>query len=103
MILFYTASSGNELEGVVALCDNKLTLRKRHFFVIEKHIEDAKHEEKDVPDLLESIMRSTDPVKEELTARKPACKKTHIFHPSSQAPAQARAPAKKDGKFKLAA
>ena len=44
----------------------KLTLRKRHFFVIEKHIEDARQEEKDVPDLLEAIMRPTDPVKEEL-------------------------------------
>ena len=49
----------------------KLYLRKRHFFVMEKYIEDAKQEEKDVPDLLESIMRPTDPVKEELTARKP--------------------------------
>ena len=44
----------------------KLTLRKRHFFVIEKYIEDVKQEEKDVPDLLESIMRPTDPAKEEL-------------------------------------
>ena len=38
---------------------------------MEKHIEDAKQDEKHVPDLLESIMRPTDPVKEELTARKP--------------------------------
>ena len=46
----------------------KLYLRKRHFFVtsIETCIEDAKQEEKDVPDLLEAIMRPTDPVKEEL-------------------------------------
>ena len=44
----------------------KLTLRKRHFFVIEKYIEDARQEEKDVLDLLEPIMRPTDPVKEEL-------------------------------------
>ena len=44
----------------------KLYPRKRHFFVIEKYIEDAKQEEKDVPDLLEAIMRPTDPVKEEL-------------------------------------
>ena len=50
---------------------NKLTLSKRHVFVIEKDIEDVKQDEKDVPDLLESIMRPTDPVKEELTARKP--------------------------------
>ena len=47
---------------------NKLTLRKRYFFVIEKYVEDAKQDEKHVPDLLESIMRPTDPVKEELTA-----------------------------------
>ena len=45
---------------------SKLTLRKRHFFVMEKYIEDVKQEEKDVPDLLEAIMRPTDPVKEEL-------------------------------------
>ena len=44
----------------------KLYLRKRHFFVMEKYIEDARQEEKHVPDLLESIMRPTDPVKEEL-------------------------------------
>ena len=50
----------------MALWDNKLTLRKRHFFVKEKYIEDVRQEEKDVPDLLESIMRPTDPVKEEL-------------------------------------
>ena len=49
----------------------KLYPRKIHFFVMEKYIEDAKQEEKDVPDLLEAIMRPTDPVKEELTARKP--------------------------------
>ena len=44
----------------------KLYPRKRHFFDIEKYVEDVKQEEKDVPDLLESIMRPTDPVKEEL-------------------------------------
>ena len=33
---------------------------------MEKYIEDVKQEEKDVPDLLESIMRPTDPAKEEL-------------------------------------
>ena len=32
----------------------------------KKYIEDAKQEEKDVPDLLEAIIRPTDPVKEEL-------------------------------------
>ena len=50
----------------------KLALRKRHVFVIEKYVEDARQEEKDVPDLLESIMRPTDPVKEEL--RPSSCK-----------------------------
>ena len=44
----------------------KLTLRKRHVFVIEKYIEDAKQEEKDDPDLREPIMRPTCLVKEEL-------------------------------------
>ena len=65
-ILFYTAGSGNGLEEVDTVCPGKLTLRKIHFFVMEKYIEDAKQEEKDVPDLLEAIMRLTDPVKEEL-------------------------------------
>ena len=37
----------------------KLTLRKRHFFVIEKSIEDVKQDEKHVLDLLEAIMRPT--------------------------------------------
>ena len=44
----------------------KLTLRKRHFFVIGKYVEDVRQDEKSVPDLLESIRRPTDPVKEEL-------------------------------------
>ena len=48
------------------VCPPKLTLRKRHFFAIEKYIEDAKQKEKDVPDLLASIMRPTCLVKEEL-------------------------------------
>ena len=42
----------------------KLTLRKRHFLVIEKYVEDVKQDENIVPDLLESITRPTDPVKE---------------------------------------
>ena len=37
----------------------KLYLRKIHFFVMEKYIEDARQERKDVPDLLEAIMRHT--------------------------------------------
>ena len=51
---------------VVALWANKLTLRKSNFFVIEKYVEDVEQDEKHVPDLLESIMRPTDPEKEEL-------------------------------------
>ena len=48
------------------LCDTKLILRKTYFFVMEKYVEDVKQEEKHVPDLLESIMRPTCLVKEEL-------------------------------------
>ena len=33
---------------------------------MEKYFEDARQDEKHVPDLLESIMRPTDPIKEEL-------------------------------------
>ena len=44
----------------------KLYQRKNNFFVMEKYIEDARQEEKDVPDLLEAIMRPTCLVKEEL-------------------------------------
>ena len=75
---------------------------------MEKYIEDARQEEKHVPDLLEAIMRPTDPVKARLTARKPVCKKNTFSillrrprpRPGPGPPAQARAPAKKDGKFK---
>ena len=63
---FHTAGSGNGLEEVDTVCPGKLTLRKKHVFLIEKYIEDARQDEKHVPDLLESIMRPTDPVKEEL-------------------------------------
>ena len=45
---------------------SKLYPRKRYFFLIEKYNEDARQDEKHVPDLLEAIMRPTDPVKEEL-------------------------------------
>ena len=61
---FYTAGSGNGLEGMEVVCPPKLTLRKRHFFLIEKYIEDARQDEKHVPDVLEAIMSPTDPVKE---------------------------------------
>ena len=45
----------------------KLYLRKRHFFVVEKYIEGAKQTEKDVPDLLEAILRPT--LKRRVTAK----------------------------------
>ena len=104
------------LEGDDMVCPgprdtkNKLTLRKRHVFVIEKYVEDVTQDEKHVPDLLESIMKPNDPVKEELRLANPF-EKNNIFHPYSQAqalararpPAQAWAPAKKDGKYKRAA
>ena len=54
---------------------NKLTLRRRHFFVIETYVEE---EEKHVSDLLESIMRPTCLVKEEL---RPILFKTNHFRP----------------------
>ena len=39
---------------------------KKIFFLMEKYNEDARQDEKHVPDLLEAIMRPTDPVKDEL-------------------------------------
>ena len=53
----------------------KLYPRKNNF-VMEKYIEDARQEEKDVPDLLEAIMRPTCLVKEEL--RQNLCKMTQF-------------------------
>ena len=49
-----------------ALCDTKLTLRKRHCFLMEKYIEDARQDEKHAPDLLEAIIQPPGLVKEEL-------------------------------------
>ena len=42
------------------------TISKRHVFLMEKYFEGVKQDEKHVPDLLEAIMKPTDPVKEEL-------------------------------------
>ena len=42
------------------------TISKRHVFLIEKCFEDARQDEKHVPDLLEPIIRPPGPVKEEL-------------------------------------
>ena len=44
----------------------KLYPRKRSFFLIEKFIEDARQDEKHVPDLLEPIIQPPGPVKAEL-------------------------------------
>ena len=45
---------------------NKLTLRKGHFFVIDKYVEDVKQDEKHVPDLPEPIMRPSGLPREDL-------------------------------------
>ena len=42
------------------------TISKRYAFLIEKYNEDAKQDEKHVPDLLESIMKAPGLVKEEV-------------------------------------
>ena len=76
--LFYTAGSRNELEGTGSRGSVKLYLRKRHFFVTEKYVEDAKQEEKDVPEIVESIMKPTCLVKEEL---RQMLFKMHQFRP----------------------
>ena len=65
-ILFYTAGSRNGLPAMERTSKRKLYVRKIYVFLIEKYIEDARQDEKHVPDLLEAIMRPTDPVKEEL-------------------------------------
>ena len=44
----------------------KLYLRKRHFFLIEKYIEDARQDEEHVPDLLEATIQPPGFVKDEL-------------------------------------
>ena len=54
------------METVCRHTKTQKTIAKRHFFLIEKYFEDARQDEKHVPDLLEPIMRPTDPVKEEL-------------------------------------
>ena len=67
----YTAGTRNGLEGVVGggLAHKKEVVPKKKtlfYVLVEKYIEDVKEEEKDVPDHVESIIRPTDPVKEEL-------------------------------------
>ena len=78
-ILFYTAGSGNGLEGADAVypgTQKQVDPKNRHFFAIEKYIEDVRQTEKHVLDLLEPIMRPTDPVKEELWRN--LCKMSHF-------------------------
>ena len=49
------------------LCGYKEVVPKKKYVVlVEKYVEDARQDENHVPDLLESIMKPTDPVKEEL-------------------------------------
>ena len=54
------------MERVVGVRPGHKTLRKRHVFAIDKHNEDARQDEKHVPDLLEAIIPPPDRVKEEL-------------------------------------
>ena len=63
---FYTAGSRNGLEGVGGHGPGHKILRKRDLLLIEKYIEDARQDEKHVPDLLESIIQPPGLVKEEL-------------------------------------
>ena len=70
-ILFYTAGSRNGLEraaGHGAKHKKEVVPKKKilYFFVIEKYIEDARQDEKHVPDLLEPIIQPPCLVKEEL-------------------------------------
>ena len=58
--------------GVVALWDNKLTLRKRHFllfFVISRTSNTMKNTYRKLPDLLEAITKPTDRVKRRVTEK----------------------------------
>ena len=54
------------MEGVGAVATRKLYPRKKHFFLTEKYIEDARQDEKHVPDLLEAIIQPPDLVKDAL-------------------------------------
>ena len=54
------------MEAVCRHTQKQKTISKRQFFLIAKCFEDVRQDETHVPDLLEAIMRPTDPVKEEL-------------------------------------
>ena len=65
----YTAGSRTRFEGMEPVgthTQKGIKPYKKDTFSYRKHFEDARPDEKHVPDLLESIMRPTDPVKEEL-------------------------------------
>ena len=58
------------MESVCTHTKKQKTISKGYIFLIEKYFEDARQDEKHVPDLLEAIMRPKDPVKERrVTAR----------------------------------
>ena len=65
------------MEAVCRHTVKQKTISKRHVFLIEKCFEDARQDEKHVRDLLESITKPTDPVKEEL--RQKLFKKSPIW------------------------
>ena len=54
------------METVCRHTKKQKTISKRHFFLIENYFEDLRQDEKHIPDLLEAIMRPTDPVEDEL-------------------------------------
>ena len=54
------------MEAVCRRTQKQKTISKGYFFLVQKYNEDVRQDEKHVPDLLEAIMRPTDPVKEEL-------------------------------------
>ena len=54
------------MEAVCPHTEKQKTIAKRHVFLIEKCFEDARQDEKHVPDLLEAIIQLPGLVKEEL-------------------------------------
>ena len=54
------------MEAVCRHIKKQKTISKRYVSLMENYNEDVRQDEKHVPDLLESIMRPTDLVKEEL-------------------------------------
>ena len=54
------------MESVCTHTKKQKTISKGYLFLMEKCFEDVRQDEKHVPDLLEAIMKPTDPVKDEL-------------------------------------